>query len=522
MRRDRGAIQILEQAVALLRSAPGPAVLAYLAGAVPFTVGLLFFLVDMTHSPFAFEHLGEASLGVALLYIWKCCWQAVFCARLYRELAPAPESEPGVWRMVTIQAALQPLGTILLLPLPWLVAFFRNLALFAGLGVSDPIRSAGRQAVLWTKQNWAILLCMLLAGVLLFVNVLALLLFLPQLGRSFLGIEGDLARLGAAGLFNVTTLSVAAAITWLAVDPILDAVCVLRCFYGQSIASGEDLRAALRRSTVAAGLAVVAALALFCAVPRAGAQPPEQQQGASLDAGRLDSAIQDVVHRREFTWRSPAAQNANQPEGRWVGWIRGALDTLSQLWDWIEKRIADWLKGQDEPSGAGANSTVTRRQLELLIAIVLAVGAMAAGLFFLRRKRGPVVEAQAVTVAAPAVNLADESLTADQLPEDSWWKLAQDLRAKGEYRLALRALYLAEINHLAGRGLVSIRRWKTGLEYRRELDRRARAIPELAPLFARGVALFEQGWYGRHPVEPDAVDAFVNSFQEMRASGRTA
>src|SRR5271154_6886839 len=125
MTRERSAIDILEEAVNLLHAAPLRAWVVYLTGAAPFVLALVFFLNDMTRSPFAFEHLGTASLGLAALYVWKNVWQAVFARQLYETLSPATGSVP-VLKLIAIQAALQPVGLVLMLPFPWLVAFFRN------------------------------------------------------------------------------------------------------------------------------------------------------------------------------------------------------------------------------------------------------------------------------------------------------------------------------------------------------------------------------------------------------------
>src|SRR5271155_3046009 len=135
-----------------------------MSGAIPFTLALLFFLSDMTRSPFAAQHLATASLGVAVLYIWKNIWQACFAARLYRLLSPDSTGPSSLFRTAVVQGSLQPLGLIITftLPLPWLIAFFRNAALFAALGVPAPLRPARRQAALWSRQNWGILA---LAGV---------------------------------------------------------------------------------------------------------------------------------------------------------------------------------------------------------------------------------------------------------------------------------------------------------------------------------------------------------------------
>ena len=70
MKNERPAIQILEESVNLLRATPR-ALPIYLAGAIPFTLAFLVFFNDMMFSPYAFDHLAAASLGLAALYVWK-------------------------------------------------------------------------------------------------------------------------------------------------------------------------------------------------------------------------------------------------------------------------------------------------------------------------------------------------------------------------------------------------------------------------------------------------------------------
>src|SRR5580700_9059523 len=122
MTRQRSSIDILEEAVNLLRSCPLETSLTYLIGAVPLTLAFLFFLADMNRSPYAFEHLPWASLVLALLYVWKNSWQAIFMAKLYRQLSPI-EIDPE--QAILMQSTWQPLGLILPLPFPWISAFFR-------------------------------------------------------------------------------------------------------------------------------------------------------------------------------------------------------------------------------------------------------------------------------------------------------------------------------------------------------------------------------------------------------------
>jgi hypothetical protein len=502
MKNERGAIDLLEESIGLLRSAPLSAHVMYLAGAVPFILALLYFFNDMTRSPFAGEHLATSALLLAALFIWKNVWQALFTARLYGTLSPGSGAGPNLFRLIFIVAALQPVSLIAPLPFPWLVAFFRNASLFAALGDPAPMRSAGRQAILWTRQNWAILSVVALAWLLIFLNAFALIWLLPQLARMFLGIEGEVVRSGAH-IVNLTTTAVACAIAWMAVDPVLDAVYVLRCFYGESIATGEDLRAALRRAVAAAAMLIV----VIIAVPRASAQ--------SIDPAKLDRSIDQVIHRSEFTWRSPKAAGA-EPEGRIASFVHAAADLVRRAWNYVKRLIDEWLRPKSEKEIRGGESPVTRRLMEALIGLVVAIIVGAAVAFFLRR-RTPVVAATAVTAAVPAINLADDSVTADQLPEAGWLQLADEWLAKGDCRMALRALYLAGLNYLGRRGMVSIQRWKSGLDYRRELARRARSKPEISPVFSENVALFELAWYGKHPVNREMVDLFSAGLARIKA-----
>jgi len=561
MKNQLPAIEILEQSVNLLRASP-QALTIYLAGSIPFTLALLFFLNDMMLSPYAFDHLATASLGLAALYVWKNTLQAIFAARLYRTLSPGvlhlgvsgpSYSTPGgssnrarplkffrsFLNPFLVQCALQPVGLAIPLPFPWLTAFFRNVAMFAAIGAPDSVRTARRQAVLWTRQTWGVLLIVALAFLLLFLNLLAMVVLLPQLARSFLGVEGDFARLGIHILYPAI-LGVALALAWMAIDPVLDAVFVLRCFYGESIATGEDLRAALQKALLAAVMIVfllgVGPQGARAQSPTASDPPaspaaipvatnpvatnpaPVTQAGANqasaINPADLDRSIDEVIHSREFTWRTPHS-GGEEPHGRWVGWVRGAIDTVRRFVRDVLDAIAAWFSPDRESTVESGGKPVTRRMIEVMTGLVVALIVGAAIAFFLRR-RSPVTKAAALTAAAPAVNLSDESLTADQLPESSWLRLAEEWLAKGDCRLALRALHLAGLNFLGERGLVSIRRWKSGLDYRREVERRARAKPEIPPAFSNNVALFERGWYGSRPVDREMVETFAARLTEIR------
>src|SRR5208283_205621 len=97
-------------------------------------------------------------------------------------------------------------------------------------------------------------------------------------------------------------------------------------------------------------------------------------------------------------------------------------------------------------------------------------------------RRRVAVKAREVQPAIPSV--ADEGSHAGLLSAEGWLELARRHAALGEWRLVLRALYLATLARLAAEGLVSLARFKTNLDYEREIRRRAIGKPEVPASFA--------------------------------------
>ena len=114
-------------------------------------------------------------------------------------------------------------------------------------------------------------------------------------------------------------------------------------------------------------------------------------------------------------------------------------------------------------------------------------------------------------------DLTDENVAANELPEDGWLKLARELMEKGDLRLALRALYLASLAHLAQREFVNIAKFKSNREYELELRRRARTLPELQNAFGQNVTIFDRIWYGMHEVNQESLQNFQSNMERIRA-----
>src|SRR4051812_38814380 len=166
LRSNKAPIELLEEAVHLLRRSPATVLATYYLGALPFVLGLLFFWADMSRSPFAPRILVGGSLGLALLFVWMKTFQAIF-ARQLRALA-SNRQVPSVTlrrclRIFVTQSVLQPAGLFLLplallvfLPFGWTCAFFQNItALDDGEepGLGSLLNKARQQATRSARQN---------------------------------------------------------------------------------------------------------------------------------------------------------------------------------------------------------------------------------------------------------------------------------------------------------------------------------------------------------------------------------
>ncbi len=199
-------------------------------------------------------------------------------------------------RVFVSQTALQssglfvlPLALVLTLPFPWVFAFYQNLTALDD-GEAQDVRSLIKegllQAGLWPKQNHFLLAILFAFGLVVLLNWSMLCLVLPGLVKTIFGIESIFSR-SVFSLLNSTFFAIMLGLTYLCVDPILKATYALRCFYGQSRRSGEDLKAELKQQSLLAAKAaaylasVLMALtqsslrgAEFCTVPAAFPDTP--------------------------------------------------------------------------------------------------------------------------------------------------------------------------------------------------------------------------------------------------------
>jgi uncharacterized membrane protein len=570
-KQGKNAFDLIEEATHLLRTAPTGLLATYYIGAIPFILALLFFWADMSQNPFANAHLAEAALGVSALFVWMKFWQAVFARRVRAHFAAEPEA-PLQWRpalrIAAAQITLQPLGLLpiglclagffyftpvglMLVPvIAALLPLFHNItALGDGgtLSMTAIFKKAWRLWWLWPRQNIVLLGILHFFALYVLINWSVLCLYLPSLIKTLFSIESVFSSSPMA-MMNSTFIAAMCGLTYLCVDPILKTVYALRCFYGESVKSGEDLKAELKRFSFSPSAAALLVLALLLASATAlnaandataenqpvsdakleAQNPPAAKASpagkpAAISSPDLDQTINRTIHESKYTWRMPREKMSDSgdegPIGRFMDKINELLKKCARtLLDWWERLTRKLFPRRASGSLGGGQGWMTTLQLLFFILLAVVICTLAIFIYrILQRRRQPnLVASEAIQ---PVPDVADENVGADQLPEDGWTKLARELLERGEFRLAMRAFYLASLAHLAQRNLISIARFKSNREYERELRRRGHSFPDLLSVFGDNLSVFEGIWYGLHDVNGETVTQFAANVDRMRGTG---
>ncbi|HEU0009948.1 MAG TPA: DUF4129 domain-containing protein [Verrucomicrobiae bacterium] len=540
---EKPAVELIEEAFQLLRRAPAGALAGYYVGSLPFVLGLLYFWSDMARSAFAEDRLLTGSLVMTLLFIWMKAWQSLYAHQLLTRLCgePAPRwSLKRFLRAALYQAIVQPAGLILLpialpliVPFGWAYPFFTNATVFAAGDVPDIktlVRKSWQQACLWPMQSQTVIFSFKFFGFFVALNLFAVVYAVPFLMKSLLGIDSVIMRTPWAAM-NTTVLAGVVGVAWLCVDPVIKATFALRCFYGESLRTGQDLRAELKSFSNAARAAVVTLLTLFLGL---GSPSPLRAANDTQHATRntqqaippkaLDRSIDEVIQKREYSWRLPreaAPKEAPKAKESKEGFIAKTFKSLGAGLKSVFRVISDffeWLDQQSrrpKTSGLGGFHLGAAIKPLLFVLIVLLVGVLIWLVVRVWKRRGPGEEIIAEAIA-PMPNVADENVGAEQLPEEGWVRLARDLLQRGELRLALRAFYLASLAALAGRNLITLAKFKSNRDYERELLRRSHALQEVPRVFSENVSVFERSWYGLHEVTPEMLDHFAVNVERIQ------
>ena len=578
---DKGAFEIIEEVFHLLRMVPAGTIASYYVGSLPFILGLLYFWTDMSKGAFAYAHLPGGAVIMSLLFIWMKAWQSVYAQRLMSDLCGETSSSLSMRSFIRIAMRqtlihviglfLLPITLIITLPFGYAYAFCQNMTVLedgkAG-NLRELERRAATQAKLWPKQNflliWALSPYLLVTavtfylvlipiikvwtpvwtsmfltfysvfymflvmplspfGVAIAANIGYAILILPQLLKILFGIETVFVQ-SPMSMLTSTFFAVICGLTYLCMDPLMKAAYVLRCFYGESLRTGRDLKVELKRIiNKVAVILIISVMVTGIAIP--GNVSAQEDGALVVSADDLGQALERELGDARYSWRMPRIHEQGE-EGVVGAFMRGVRETLMKwaktAWRWT-KKVLDWFGDRFVPDAGGDRSmfsagSTLRPLLYALIGLLTALVAIALWRMWRRRDQF------SIEVAAEAVDsvpdLEDETTTADQLPEDGWITMARELIANGNFRLALRAVFLASLAYLSQSELIRISLFKTNLDYQHELQRRVHVQPEILDLFSQNVRIFESVWYGTHEASKELLEDVMANSDRMRIHGQ--
>lgn len=557
---------LMEESVDLLRGLSVAAWLLYACGVVPFFLLSLYAANGMARDPFAGDSLVTISLLIALGYLWMHYCQARFAQQLAAHLTETAQSlngelaqtgssmsevpTPG-FSLFCTQAILQgakliiwPIGLGLVIPHGLSTLFFQH-ALAATPAAARNWRSAAREA--WHDATYRqaegvwFLIHVLLLRFVVFFNAIALVFGAVGLFHIFTGVNNHLTR-APANLLNPATIGACLIASYLALDPIVKGACVLRSMERRSLSTGIDLQLRLKRAvpelkqrvTKAAGLILLVLLlgpephlhATDSAPPPAPAPSNSASANDRPSATQIEKTVNAVFHDPTLTWDLPVVVKKKKPTNAFLAFSDSVIEKLGEwrreLGRWLDDIVARLRRiASGDGNGAARDEARMASSQEVWLLLAGLCALLGAGVFFavLRSRRlriaGIVV---ATAVAPPAPDITREDVQADEQPESTWMELAAEYRRSGEFRFALRALYLACLAALASAKLISIASGKSNLDYVREFQRRAKRLSaDLPPTLRNNVRLFEQSWYGEHLVDNQILDEFESNLTALRA-----
>lgn len=197
-------------------------------------------------------------------------------------------------------------------------------------------------------------------------------------------------------------------------------------------------------------------------------------------------ALQDTEPLREILVR-PEFQWHQAPGPIMPNWLDELLQRLLDLMDRL---------------GYGVRNVSYYGRVPLIIAAAL---LFVFSLFYISRSMSRSLVRDAQLVAQQ--NGGDEMLTSDGAMQR-----AHSLSGEGDYRSAIRYLYLSSLLVLDEQGLLRYDRSRTNREYLRSISSK----PELANSLRDVIDVFDRVWYGFAQVDEQTYQSYVKHVDELR------
>ncbi len=535
----KNAFDVIEEAILILRSIPSYWYLLYLIGTLPFIFGFVYYWTEMSRNVLTDNSIVSLSLLLAILFIWMRCWQSIFMR--YIQAYVCGESVCNysfhiIGRLIAAHIIFQPcsvilrlLSWILLFPFSWVYAFFQNVIVFAGEEdnrLQSIYYGSLQQSILWQTQNIMFIIVSSVFRFIVFINILLCTITMAFLLKTLFGIN----TLFSSGLWYIgdtTFLVTILALTYLCSDPLVKTFYLLRCFYGTSINSGRDIKADLqgliKEKNILLFCIIVFSICTFCLSQNSLFAAKQSNNPVVtkyiVSNQNLDKVIRSELQHPKYKWKFPKERSKSKDISR-PKFILRIVDRIGNKFRAIANRIRDFIKISPKPDAKETSvwfDTLTTGKTVVIIlsgVVLVVLFTILAKYNFFRRIHE---QKDLVNIIVPP-DIKDESISADQLPDDEWVAMAKELLNKGEKTLAIRAYFLSTLSHLGQKRLITIELFKTNRDYLNEVVKKAHIFPMLSDPFSQNVKLFDSVWYGLHEVTNEILEKFINNLETIKTN----
>jgi hypothetical protein len=563
-------VDLIEEAIHLLRRSSIETYALFLIAIAPFVLCFFQFCSEMSYSEFAGMNLPGFASILAISYLWMKAVQHLACRQLVRVYTgefPNRRNFGSILRSCIHQAAIHPVGLfakpmaalasipgfltfvpLLMLPASIIFSFFQNASIVI-TGERGDFAKCWCLSVHRGRAAASLLFLSLFLRIVIFLNAYVTIGVLPYLVKALFGVDTFLSR-DFRWLISFSYVVGIALISYFVLDLLSKAIQVIEVCRSEAQTTGRDLQrslvsltAAKRERRAASNAGSLLLFLLWLTIPMraegcgfqlhhpAGYQillaslksvPPPSEADRIPDS-ELNDRIDRELSGSEYNWRKPQ-HHLVAGEKNWVqdfgAWITKSLVKLNKAINRLFEAIAKWWKslfpnpGEPTrfPAAGGAPDWINQLLLYAIICGLIITVALIVVRILSRSKQRRLVPIGPPTAVTP--NLESETTVADELPEDEWILLSRRKLEEGEPRLALRALFLAVLSLLGARRLIIVRQSKSNSDYEAELRRRRSA--ELTELFRGNRRLFERCWYGDHPVTDAEIEQSTSFYQRLK------
>ena len=262
-------IDLIEEAIHLLRRAPIETYAFFLVGITPFVLCFFRFCSEMSYSKFAETDLPGFASTLALSYLWMKAFQYLACRQLVVVYTRDSSNQPTLGRILRScvhQAAIHPFGLIakpmaalaaipgfltfvplLMLPASIIFSFFQNASILI-TGERGDFAKCWHLSVTRGRTAASLLLLSLFLRIVIFLNVYTTIGISPYLLKALFGVDTFLSR-DFRWLISFSYLVGIGLISYFAVDLLIKAIQVIQVCRAEAQATGQDLQRSLMSLT---------------------------------------------------------------------------------------------------------------------------------------------------------------------------------------------------------------------------------------------------------------------------------